>query len=59
MKKKNFKGISTVTLHTASTETNNFSHIIPIYATSTFTFDYTVEGMDRFIGEDITRIYTR
>ncbi len=38
MSKKNFKGISTVTLHTAGHENDNFSHTTPIYATSTFTF---------------------
>jgi len=59
MKKKNFKGISTVTLHTASTENNNFSHTTPIYATSTFTFGSTDEGMERFKSADKTRIYTR
>jgi len=59
MKKKNFKGISTVTLHSASTENDNFSHTTPIYATSTFTFDSTDEGMERFKSADKTRIYSR
>ena len=59
MKKKNFKGISTVTLHTASTENDNFSHTTPIYATSTFTFGSTDEGMERFQSADKTRIYSR
>jgi methionine-gamma-lyase len=59
MKKKSFKGISTVTLHTASTENDNFSHTTPIYATSTFTFGSTDEGMERFKSADKTRIYTR
>ena len=39
MKNKKFKGISTLTLHTAAKENNNSSHTTPIYATSTFTFD--------------------
>lgn len=59
MKKKSYKGISTVTLHTASTENDNFSHTTPIYATSTFTFGSTDEGMERFKSADKTRIYTR
>jgi methionine-gamma-lyase len=59
MKKKKFKGISTVTLHTANTENDNFSHTTPIYATSTFTFGSTDEGMERFKSADKTRIYTR
>ena len=59
MSKKQFKGISTVTLHTANHENDNFSHTTPIYATSTFTFDSTDEGMERFKGTDKSRIYTR
>ncbi len=59
MGKKTFKGISTVTLHTASHENDNFSHTTPIYATSTFTFGSAEEGMDRFKGDDKTRLYTR
>jgi len=59
MKNKKFKGISTTTLHTASHENDNFSHTTPIYATSTFTFDSTEEGMERFKSADKTRIYTR
>ena len=59
MSKKRFKGISTTTLHTANHENDNFSHTTPIYATSTFTFDSTEEGMERFKSDDKTRIYTR
>ena len=59
MSKKKFKGISTTTLHTANHENDNFSHTTPIYATSTFTFDSTDEGMERFKSDDKTRIYTR
>jgi len=59
MKNKKYKGISTVTLHTAGKENDNFSHTTPIYATSTFTFDSTNEGMERFKGSDKTRIYSR
>jgi len=59
MSKKRFKGISTTTLHTANHENDNFSHTTPIYATSTFTFDSTDEGMERFKSDDKTRIYSR
>ena len=59
MGKKNIKGISTITLHTASHENDNFSHTTPIYATSTFTFDTAEEGMERFKGTDKTKLYTR
>ena len=59
MKNKKFKGISTLTLHTANKENNNSSHTTPIYATSTFTFETAVEGMERFKGSDKTKLYTR
>jgi methionine-gamma-lyase len=59
MKNKKFKGISTLTLHTANKENNNSSHTTPIYATSTFTFDTAQEGMERFAGKDKTKLYTR
>ena len=59
MGKKQFKGISTITLHTASHENDNYSHTTPIYATSTFTFGSAEEGMERFKGDDKTRLYTR
>ena len=59
MKNKKFKGISTLTLHTAAKENNNSSHTTPIYATSTFTFDTAQEGMERFNGTDKTKLYTR
>ena len=54
MKNKKFKGISTLTLHTANKENNNSSHTTPIYANSTFTFDTAQEGMERFAGKDKT-----
>jgi methionine-gamma-lyase len=59
MSKKNITGISTITLHTASHENDNYSHTTPIYATSTFTFDTADQGMERFKGDDKTRLYTR
>ena len=59
MKNKKFKGISTLTLHTAAKENNNSSHTTPIYATSTFTFETAEEGMERFKGTDKTKLYTR
>ena len=59
MKNKKFKGISTLTLHTANKENDNSSHTTPIYATSTFTFDTAEEGMERFAGTDKTKLYTR
>jgi methionine-gamma-lyase len=59
MGKKNITGISTIALHTASHENDNYSHTTPIYATSTFTFDSADQGMERFKGADKSRLYTR
>lgn len=61
MKKKKFyyKGISSLALHNNKNESENASHLTPIYATSTFTFNNADEGMRRFSGEEQGYIYTR
>ncbi len=52
-------GISSVALHTTGQDNAEYAHITPIYATSTFTFDTAQQGMERFAGEDKSRIYGR
>ena len=52
-------GISSVALHAAGNSHAEYSHIPPIYATSTFTFDTAEQGMERFAGKDKENIYTR
>ncbi|CAN5461575.1 methionine gamma-lyase [soil metagenome] len=52
-------GISSVALHTTGHENAEYAHITPIYATSTFTFDTAQQGMERFAGDDKSRIYGR
>ncbi|MEO6721716.1 MAG: aminotransferase class I/II-fold pyridoxal phosphate-dependent enzyme [Ferruginibacter sp.] len=61
MESNNFKlsGISSVALHTAGHRNAEYAHLTPIYATSTFTFDTARQGMERFAGEDKSRIYGR
>lgn len=61
MKNKKFplSGISSVAIHSAIHENQSFAHLTPIYASSTFTFDSAVQGMERFSGEDKSRIYSR
>lgn len=54
-----FSGISSVALHTTGHNNAEYAHVTPIYATSTFTFDTAEQGMDRFAGEDKSRIYSR
>src|SRR5579862_7639241 len=52
-------GISSVALHAAGNGHAEYSHIPPIYATSTFTFDTAEQGMERFAGKDKEHIYSR
>lgn len=60
MKRNKFPltGISSVALHTVK-ENADFSHLTPIYATSTFSFETTDEGAARFASADKTKIYSR
>lgn len=59
--KKNFTltGISSVAMHTVPEVFPEYSHLTPIYATSTFTFDTAQQGMERFAGIDKGNIYGR
>jgi methionine-gamma-lyase len=59
MKKFPLTGTSSVAMHAAGHDNAEYSHLTPIYATSTFTFDSAQEGSDRFAGADKTRIYSR
>ena len=52
-------GISSVAMHAAGHHNAEDAHLTPIFATSTFTFDSTEEGMNRFAGKDKTRVYSR
>ncbi|MDO9375514.1 MAG: aminotransferase class I/II-fold pyridoxal phosphate-dependent enzyme [Bacteroidota bacterium] len=58
-KKFPLTGISSVALHTMGHDNAEFAHITPIFATSTFTFDTAQQGMERFAGEDKSRVYSR
>lgn len=55
----NYSGISSLTLHAGRHNSENSSHLTPIYATSTFTFNDAEEGMRRFSGEEAGYIYSR
>ena len=59
MSQNKLTGISSVALHAAGHDNADYSHITPIYASSTFTFDTAQQGMERFAGEDKTKIYSR
>jgi methionine-gamma-lyase len=58
-KKFSLTGISSVAIHSAGKENADYSHLTPIYATSTFTYDSAQQGTDRFAGDDKTKIYSR
>lgn len=60
MKQKfDYSGVTSLTLHEAQHRFANSSHLSPIYATSTFTFNNADEGMRRFSGEEDGYIYSR
>lgn len=54
-----FSGMGSVAMHTANHHNAEFSHITPIYATSTFVFDTAEQGMERFASKDKENIYSR
>ena len=58
-KKFPFKGISSVAIHAGDKNFAESSHLSPIYATSTFTFDNADQGMRRFAGQEEGYIYSR
>jgi methionine-gamma-lyase len=58
-KKIELTGISSVAIHAAQQANSEYSHITPIYATSTFTFDNAQQGMERFVGKEKEHIYSR
>ena len=52
-------GFTSIALHAGHEPDPRASHITPIYATSTFTFDDADQGMRRFAGKEDGYIYTR
>ncbi len=52
-------GISSVAIHAGDRNFAEYSHLTPIFATSTFVFDTAQQGMERFAGEDPGFIYSR
>ncbi|HMP93269.1 MAG TPA: aminotransferase class I/II-fold pyridoxal phosphate-dependent enzyme [Phnomibacter sp.] len=59
MKNTNLRGWSSTAVHGGHQPDPNHSHLTPIYATSTFTFDTAEEGMERFASLDKELIYSR
>ena len=54
-----FTGFSSVAIHSGHEQDPNYSHLTPIYASSTYVFDDAEQGMRRFSGEEKGYIYSR
>lgn len=52
-------GFSSVAIHAGHKQDPNYSHLTPIYATSTFVYDDAEQGMRRFSGQEKGYIYSR
>jgi methionine-gamma-lyase len=52
-------GFSSLAIHAGHTQDPNYSHLTPIYASSTFVYDNAEQGMRRFSGEEPGFIYSR
>ena len=58
-KKIKYTGFSSVAIHSGHEQDANYSHLTPIYASSTYVFDDAEQGMRRFNGEEKGYIYSR
>ena len=58
-KKFSLTGFSSVGVHAGHIDDPTYSHLTPIYASSTFTFDTAEQGMRRFENKEPGYIYTR
>ncbi len=54
-----WKGFSSAAIHAGTNNDVNQSHLIPIYASSTYVFDSAEQGMKRFTGDESGYIYSR
>ena len=52
-------GFSSLAIHAGHSQDPNYSHLTPIYASSTFVYDNAEQGMRRFSGEEQGFIYSR
>jgi methionine-gamma-lyase len=54
-----FTEMASAAIHAAQSNMAEHAHLVPIFATSTFTFDNAQQGMDRFKGTAPGYIYSR
>jgi methionine-gamma-lyase len=61
MQKKEFPftGFGSLAIHAGHEQDPNYSHLVPIYASSTFEYDTAEQGMRRFSGQEAGYIYSR
>lgn len=59
MQEKTFTGFGSTAIHGGHEQDPNHAHLTPIYASSTYVFDGTEQGMKRFSGEEKGYIYSR
>ena len=57
--KKQLKGFGSTAIHAGHETEENFAHLTPIYASSTFVYETAEQGMRRFKGEEKGYIYSR
>lgn len=53
------EGMSTAAIHSTNAANTAHAHLMPIFASSTFTFDSAEQGMNRFSGKERGFIYSR
>ncbi len=54
-----FSGFSSLAVHAGHRQDPTYSHLVPIYASSTFVYDDAEQGMRRFSGAEQGYIYSR
>lgn len=59
LQKKQLKGFGSTAIHAGHETEGNFSHLTPIYASSTYVYETAEQGMRRFNGEEKGYIYSR
>ncbi len=58
-KESNITGFGSAAIHAGHHTESNYSHLTPIYASSTFVFEDAEQGMRRFSGQEEGFIYSR
>ncbi len=59
MKKNKYKGFSSLAIHAGHVQDPMYSHLTPIYASSTYVYDEAEQGSRRFSGQEKGYIYSR